>query len=141
MFIKLGGKYFNWEDITLIEEDVASTTYPGHTTVRFQYRNRQDEAVNVAGKPVHMKHGVYELPPDLSEKFRWFLSTFGPGIGIADVAERYARRAEIEEALRVNRESKGLVQPELPHSRLGEPLNARQGRVLQMPPLPTTPES
>ena len=132
MFIKLGGKYFNWEDITLIEEDVASTTYPGHTTVRFQYRNRQDEAVNVAGKPVHMKHGVYELPPDLSEKFRWFLSTFGPGIGIADVAERYTRRGEIEEALRVNRESQASNKlPPLKAVKLPERKN-----ILAMPPFP-----
>ena len=130
MFIKLGGKYFNWEDITLIEEDVVSTTYPGHTTVRFQYRNRQDEAVNVAGKPVHMKHGVYELPPDLSEKFRWFLSTFGPGIGIADVAERYTRRGEIEEALRVNRESAAS------HIDPNAKTQTPRGKLLSMPPFP-----
>lgn len=125
MFIKLGGKYFSWEDISLIEDDVESATYPGFTTVRFQYRARQDEVVNQAGRAVHVKHGVYELPPDLSVQFRWFLSTFGAGIGIVDVAERYTRRGEIEQALKVNRESQDGPKPD-----------TRKARVLTMPPFP-----
>lgn len=129
MFIKIGGKNFLLEEMTLIEEDYQSTDYPGYSTVRFQYRNRQDEVANVAGRPVHLKHGVYELPPDLSEQFRWFLRIFGPSLGIVDVQERFKDRVNIEAAFEQLKAQQGAGKQE-------KPVYRKDGKVLTMPPFP-----
>lgn len=69
--------------------------------VRIQMSNRRDELVTVKdefGRPVikHIKHGVYEIPGEWADKFRWFINTLGPQLGIVDVEERYANKAIIE---------------------------------------------
>lgn len=92
MFLKVGGKYFSWPDINFLEEDYLSEAYPGHQTVRFQYRTRQDEEVVVGGRPLVKKHGVYELPPEFSEEMRWLLATLGPQLGVTDVSSLYKQR-------------------------------------------------
>jgi hypothetical protein len=100
--IKIGGIIFDLASVDLIDLN-HNRAAPGlqsvEIVVRFQYKNRHDEVVNVAGRPSHIKHGVYELPPAESEKFRWWLQWFGSKIGINDIDLLYANREQIEKAI------------------------------------------
>ena len=96
-FIKIGKMVLDLASVDVI--DLAHTVPEGEPVVRLQTKNRRDEVEAVAGRPVHVKHGVYDLPPDLSEKFRWFLTTFGKSMGMMDIEELYAKREEVEAAI------------------------------------------
>lgn len=96
---KLGDKIFSiGDDIHLLAE-LDHKREDGALVTRFQSRNRRDEVVNVAGRPVHIKHGVYELTPELSEKFKWFINLLGQSIGMIDVDAQWERREEINKLI------------------------------------------
>lgn len=131
MFIKIGGKYFSWTDVNLMEEDYKSSTYPGYTTIRIQYREREDRTEIVAGVPIHIKQGVYEIPPEYCEQVRWFFKTFAKDVGVVDVLERWDHRVEIEgmiEAIRQQQTAQAA-----PKAQVLDPGGVGQGRVFKMP--------
>jgi hypothetical protein len=110
---KLGGKIFSiGDDIHLLAE-LDHKREDGAEVVRFQSRNRRDEVTVVAGRAVHIKHGVYELDPELSKKFTWFMEVFGQSIGLLDVDARYDQREEIEKAI-AEIKARGPQSPQAP---------------------------
>jgi len=97
LILQIGGKLLNFNEYDMVEMDRA----PGNT-VRIQFRNRRDEVSLIGGKPVTIKHGVVELPEDLSEKFRWFIEVFGASYGIQNVDALYEQRAIFERLKKLN---------------------------------------
>lgn len=132
MFIKIAGKLFSWSDINLIEEDYAkSQDYPGHETVRIQYRNREDRVEVIAGTPVHIKTGVYEVPPEYCEAVRWFFKTCAVELGIVDVLGLWEKRDEIES-------SRAILAQQQKESKVAD--TKGKGRLLKMVPKEEKPE-
>jgi len=68
--------------------------------VRIQLKNRRDEIKEIGGKPIQLKHGVFELSPTGSETFRWWLKWFGPRrLNTQNLDELYENRQQIERLL------------------------------------------
>jgi Tfp pilus assembly protein PilZ len=99
---KLANKIYSiGDDIHMLAEldHTDETGRWSEPVVAFQSRNRRDSVDVVAGKPIHIKHGVYVQDPLSSEKFKWFLKVFGTSIGLIDVDESYNHRDQIEDAI------------------------------------------
>ena len=97
---KLGNKIFSFGDDIHLLAELDHKRDDGSEVTRFQSRNRRDEVMVSGGRPVHIKHGVYELDPELSAKFKWFINLLGPSIGMIDVDAQFERREEIEAAIK-----------------------------------------
>lgn len=97
-FIKIGKLLLDLSGVDMIDlehyEPLDNEPY-----VRIQLKNRRDEIVIVAGKPQHIKHGVVQLPKDLSDKFRWFIKTMGRSYGVLDIEEIWDNREQIMAAM------------------------------------------
>lgn len=96
--LKIGNHIIDMSKVDLIDlqaTTVASEANDTRNVVRIQLTNRRDEVVSVAGRPRHIKHGVFELDADMSEIFRWFVDEVGGQLGILDVEKAYENRAEI----------------------------------------------
>ena len=124
-FLKIGKMIVDMASVDLIDlfhipDTLGQSQQEPLPVVRLQLKNRRDDLVTVAGMPRHIKHGVVDLPAELSEKFRWFVEEIGPQLGILDVEKAYKEKDAIAVAKQQIMQQK-LAQQENPQEKSGKP--------------------
>lgn len=112
-FIKIGKLLLDLASVDLIDL-FHETPLSNETVVRIQLKNRRDEVVMIGGRPTHIKHGVIELPVELSDKFRWFVSTFAPTLGLLDVDKAHENKEQIEAMQKQLVEQQAVAKAQVP---------------------------